>query len=310
VTSVQGFINEIKSISDELLVVFTGPCLKTGSTQPCNVFTLGSDSLISGVLLAPFSHASIYNSKYSLARRISDMLNLKEQLISALDEVNARSTIFLWDDDTDGYKIAKTILPIARTYIYCSLCVCSIQTAIAICKEGSSTIHEYTIRPDERLKSSCQSVSDGTAGMRAVYDMVKEHEAQAKFPLDHTVPTGVMYIDMFWLEEKLYRAELKNTTADQVQPSKRVIERNIVIGELNHLQYITQGMSSHRVPKASEIWSIRYSPETCDGKLLGAFTASRLKPLSVPSEPVKAIPDSVMGELGSTQRSKTTSDVE
>src|SRR5215471_17666841 len=61
---VTDFVNEFEAISSEPLVVLTGHCLKLESTSPCNMVTLGSNSL--NVKGSPFSHAAIYDTRYSL----------------------------------------------------------------------------------------------------------------------------------------------------------------------------------------------------------------------------------------------------
>ncbi|KFY94771.1 hypothetical protein V500_03065 [Pseudogymnoascus sp. VKM F-4518 (FW-2643)] len=251
-------INEIKGVSHDPFIVLTRPCLRLESINHCDVDTVARESLTESYDL-PFSHAAVYDSRWSLPRLLDATLNLKNNLMHRLDEVGARSSFSLWDDLSDEHKLTQTIFPLARTYIYCAPCVCSIQTAIHVCNRVSSTIHEYFIRPDDRLTSSCYSGQNGLARLRSIYGAVRYHEENAKAPLDHKVPAGTRYIDMVWLEKRFDRIEYEGESLEHLYQSSSEISRAVLLGELEHLRPITQQMTCARVPKQAEIWQLHLS---------------------------------------------------
>jgi hypothetical protein len=255
------------------------------------VSTLGSDCLTKKRnKLVPFSHAAIYDTRYSLPSRINGMLNLKEKLTTAIEEVGAHYSTALWDDILEEHKLTKTIFPLARTFLYCAPCVCLVQTAILVCDRASSTMHEYLIRPDDRLKSSCCLEQDRTAGLRSIYNAVKDNEAKAQAPLDRDIPVGTRYVDMLWLEERLLRMEYEDEHVEfQSQPLGDAISRVVVIGEPAYLRPITQKMTCSRVPREAEIWQLQIPSNDgpCKQRFFGTFTLSR------PILPTQPLPISV-----------------
>jgi Prion-inhibition and propagation len=274
-TLVTDFIHELKTISNDLLTVLTGPCLKLDSTDPCNLSMMGGDCLIQHKP-TQFSHAAIYDTRYSLPSRIDNMLNLKEMLTETIEGIGANHSTALWDDIFDDYKLTKVIFPLARTFIYCAPCVCLIQTALLVCNRASSAIHEYFIRPDDRLKSSCCLEQDRTTGLRSIYNAVKYNEAKAESSLDHKIPAGTRYIDMLWLEERLHHLEFEDEhVVIQSQPLREV-SRAVIIGESAFLRPITQKMSCSRIPREAEIWQLEIpsnSDEPWKERFFGTFTS-------------------------------------
>ena len=266
----------MKKASNELLIVATRPCLRIGSTRPCATYQFGGEcfSEITKPASLPFSHAAVYDTSFSLPRRIEGLIDIKANLKDALYDIGATSS--LWEEVTDFNKVAKAIFPIARTILYCAPCVCSIQTSLWICRTVSSTVHQYSVRPDDRLRSSCCATQDGMARLQAIYDAVKSYEADASAVRDYRVPEGVKHIDMMWLEERLYRDDLEGSMETQGQSGSSTNIRNIIVGETEHLQPITKKMAGPRVPRETEIWKLVMTDPPWKAKLIGTFTARRL----------------------------------
>lgn len=269
-------INEIKGVSHDPFIVLTRPCLRLESIDHCDVDTIARECLAKSYNLLPFSHAAAYDTRGSLPRLLDATLNLKNKLIDRLDEIGARNSFSIWDDLSDEHKLAKTIFPLARTFIYCAPCICSIQTAIHVCNRVSSTIHEYFIRPDDRLTSSCYSGQNGFARLKSIHGAVRYHEGNAKAPLDHEVPTGTRYIDMIWLEKRFDRMEYEDEAPEHLYQSSDEISRAVLLGELEHLRPITQQMTSARVPKEAEIWQlhISHNAQRWSQKYVGQFATN------------------------------------
>ena len=266
------FINELKSISEKPLFVFTGQCSKIQSTDPCDTSRLGKQSLISNIDQSPFSHATVYESKSSLWSRIASAVNIRILLRNYLEEFGLQYTTSLWQDYED-HKLAKAIFPLHRTIIYCALCTCSIQTAVVICHHESSLIHEYTIRPDDRIMSSCCLGQDKMEGLKSIYYEVKENEVRAKSLLDSRIPAGTRFVDMWWLEERLSYLEDEDVEFHS-QPSPES-SQVVVIGEASSLFPIVQNAFRSRVPREGEVWQLQILPDN-EGlqmvKFFGTFT--------------------------------------
>lgn len=120
-----------------------------------------------------WSHAGVFNSRYSLPRHIGSMVKLKGRLSDLLDDTGTRFSSSIWDD----VSLQKNFIPLFRTVIYCAPCACLIQTAILICQRESSTIHEYYVRLDDRLVSCCCLEQDRIAALKTVYDDIRHSEA-------------------------------------------------------------------------------------------------------------------------------------
>jgi hypothetical protein len=227
-------------------------------------------------MLTPFSHAAIYDTRYSLPSRIAGTLDIKAKLTDTLAELGATYAVSIWDQNTYDHRLTKAILPLARTVIYCGLCVCLIHTAVLICQRESSLIHEYVVRPDDRLMSSCCPEQDRIAGLRSIYNQVKYYEAKAKASFNHGVPESIRYVDMWWLEERLHRLEYEDEYVEfQGQLSQEDVSRVVIIGEPAFLRPITRNMSGSRVPRETEIWQFQI-PSDGDGpwkpRFFGTFT--------------------------------------
>ncbi|KAK3369552.1 prion-inhibition and propagation-domain-containing protein [Lasiosphaeria ovina] len=196
------FILELKEISDHPLVVLTGPCLRISSTFPCNMSTIGRDCISFPGPSWPLSHATVYESRHSLPSRIHSMLDLKDNFKLSIEELGGLQ----WLTDIDGV-LETVIFPLARIFIYCALCACLVQTALLVCSRSSLKVHEYFVRPDDRLTSSCCIGQDRVEGLRSIYDMVKLNETQATAPGDYKIPAATKHIDMLWMEERFHLME-------------------------------------------------------------------------------------------------------
>ena len=262
--------------------MLTGPCLKIGSDQPCDMLTIGAASLAHGSYSFPFSHAAFYDTRSSLSRRLESMLDLKTELVKQLETVGATSSSFLWDEYGDSNKLLRMICPVAQTVIYCAPCVCALQTAVSLCAAATSNIHEFIIRPDDRLRSSCRLAGDGTAGLRAIYNATKAFEALAGSVLDAGIPPGVKLMDTLWLESRIDEAE-KRQPLDQAPLMflGAATRQVIIIGEAAYLGFLTHKTSRTRVPKPNDIWklNIALANDGWNGTYMGAFAARQI-PLS------------------------------
>lgn len=237
--------------------------------------TLGTDCLSQSKRNMQFVHAAIYDSRYSLPRRIAGMVDIKEKLRQRLDETSTRYYNSLWDDILDEHHLTSIIFPVAKTFIYCAPCACLILTAVLVCDRAASTVHEYFIRPDDRLESSCCLGQDRITGLRSIYNAVKHNEAQAGASKDHNTPIGTKYIDMLWLEERLHSLDAEDEYVEfESQPLGNVMSRVVIIGEPDFLRPITRKMSCSRVPREAEIWQLQFSPGTGPWKykFFGTYT--------------------------------------
>jgi hypothetical protein len=206
----------------------------------------------------PYSHASNYDSAHSLPRRVDDIFNLADDLRSELEDLGGSFGLsFVLNDLLPEQRVANVLFPLAITYVYCPPCVCQLQTAVQICDTASSTVHNYQIRPDDRLTTSCCIRQDRVDGLRSIYDAVRHSESLASSRNYSGVPIIAKYIDMVWLEGRLHFLE----SGDSIQlPSRKAkTSRVVVLSEAEHLRPLTTRFSCSKVPQASEIWRLDLS---------------------------------------------------
>jgi hypothetical protein len=285
---VDDFIDELKQSSPNSLVALTATCLKSSTQHPCNMLNLGREIAKAPRYQWPFSHASIYDTRHSLARRVDGIFNQTTDLRRELEDLGGP---FVLNDILTDHNLTHILFPLAITYIYCPPCVCQLQTAVNLCDIVSSTLHNYSIRPDDRLTTSCCIRQNRIDGLRSIYETVRHSESLAVATKSSGVPIVAKYIDMVWLEERLYFLESGDNLRLPAQNIKTT--RGVILSEAEHLRSLTARFLCPRVPRASEIWSIDLSdtshlvPQYC-----GTFTSKSLLSGEVIPDASESNPDS------------------
>ncbi|KAF2676262.1 hypothetical protein K458DRAFT_397148 [Lentithecium fluviatile CBS 122367] len=129
----------------------------------------------------------------------------------------------------------KAYLPILTIHIYCSPCTCLIHSALSICSklkkelEIEADLLEITIRPDDRLASSCCAAFDRTLGLKSIIDVVHRR-------LDH-----------FEFEEPYAYKESGEAHA-------------VILGGADYLHALLQ-KAPGTTPRASQIWDFKVSKD-------------------------------------------------
>ncbi|KAK0737856.1 prion-inhibition and propagation-domain-containing protein [Schizothecium vesticola] len=273
------FIDELKQASPNPLVALTATCLKLSTQHPCNMLNLGREITKAPQYRWPFSHASIYDTRHSLARRVDGIFNLATDLRSELEDLGGS---FVLHEIMTDHNLTHILFPLAITYIHCAPCVCQLQTAVHLCFTVSSTLHNYSIRPDDRLMTSCCIRQNRIDGLRSIYEAVRHSESLAVATKSPDVPIVAKYIDMVWLEERLYFLESGDNLRLPAQKIKTT--QVVVLSEAEHLRSLMARFLCPKVPRASEIWSIDLSDAShLVSQYCGTFTSkSRLSGEVIP----------------------------
>lgn len=125
------------------------------------------------------------------------------------------------------------------------------------------------------MTTSCCIRQNRIDGLRSIYEAIRYSESLTVAIQSHDVPIVAKYIDMVWLEERLYFLESGDNLRLPAQKIKTT--RVVILSEAEHLRSLTARFLYPKVPRASEIWSIDLSdtshliPQYC-----GTFTSKSL----------------------------------
>ncbi|KAI3318915.1 hypothetical protein HD806DRAFT_510376 [Xylariaceae sp. AK1471] len=263
----QGWDASPNSASDALLIelrgciklhfVLTSKCHKRHSSTPCDTLQLGSQA-------ASYTELDIPNTRWDKSSRNENGGNTLWQLTKRLIGINSIVETLKEEGNligallnekeymlTDTQRLClETMAPLITVSIYCSPCVCLIHTAFTICRKLSSPFVAISIRPDDRLISSCCMNTDRVLGLRGILDWVREWEAKAN---QYESCVMARYLDRIWVERRLDHFEYE-------QPYEFVEDREcraIIIGEADHLTPLLQ-KAPGRIPRAMDIWDLKY----------------------------------------------------
>jgi hypothetical protein len=170
----------------------------------------------------------------------------------------------------EGNELQQICLPVANIYIYCSPCACLVSAALSIFSGiggYATTFFRFSVRPDDRLVSSCCPNEDRSLGLASLVQMIKDKEAS-----DGYLITPFYLLDRQWIEQRLFEIEetegvqsFENsvTLAKQLLASHRSERKTagiVVLGELEHCLPIMQSapfIQKPRIPRETEIFQMR-----------------------------------------------------
>jgi len=187
--------------------------------------------------------------------------------------------------------LQKTCLPVANIYIYCSPCACMVSTALSLCSgtgNHAATFFKFSVRPDDRLISSCCPNEDRSLGLTSLLQMIKDKEANGHLPAPFPL------LDRQWIEQRLFEIEETErvqsfedtgTLAGKLftsHRSERTTAGIVVLGELEHCLPIMQRapfVQKPRIPRETEIFQMQkafYGNTTWDRTNLGTYSPRRI----------------------------------
>ncbi|KAH7304680.1 prion-inhibition and propagation-domain-containing protein [Stachybotrys elegans] len=234
--------------------VLTSECHKRHSPSPCDTLQLGSQAA-SYARYPP-------DAQWDVSSRNEKGGNTLWQLTNRLIRINSTVEDLKEEDNLIGtllkeseYSLTEaqrgflnTLLPLITVFIYCSPCICLIHTAFTICNNVSSPFVAISIRPDDRLISSCCTNTNRVLGLRSILEWVREWEAKAT-----TLDSCEMarFLDRIWVERRLdHFDEEKPYTFEEDGKC-----RAIIIGEADYLSPLLQ-KAPGRIPRAMDIWDL------------------------------------------------------
>jgi hypothetical protein len=262
--------------------VLTATCVNGQLESPCSLADLGSQCVK--------SENNIFAYPGSIGGRIAATLKLSNFTSVDLD--------VLTQNFGEENELRKTCLPVANIYLYCSPCACLVSAALSICSligNRSKTFFKFSIRPDDRLVSSCCLNEDRSLGLGSLVQMIKGKEARHGF-----LPTPIYLLDRQWMEQRLFEIEETEdvqsfqdsaTLAKQLfasHRSERTTAGIVVFGELEYSLPIMQSapfVPKPRIPRETEIFQMRSDYE--NGKrvwnrtYLGTYTPKLIQGMSI-----------------------------
>ncbi|KAJ2896549.1 hypothetical protein MKZ38_005435 [Zalerion maritima] len=161
--------DELQSCRKHFILTTTCPRLST--ILPCGVSQAGSDALA-------YSQSSNWNilatagKPWESIRQLIDISSRTQRFISDHEVFLSTDSIFGFSDIQKAFLSSAT--PLLRLALYCSPCTCQIHTCIAICQQLESQYLSVTVRPHDRLPSSCCHSSDGVAKVKGIIKAVSQ----------------------------------------------------------------------------------------------------------------------------------------
>lgn len=233
-----------------------------------------------------FDLASGYaESGSALWQSVKKFINIRLKLEALIEESELMAKLLREESgQLDPYQreFLEEMLPVATAYIYCAPCLSLVHTALGISLKASSSFLRITVRPDDRIPSSCCHDIDRTDGLRSILNEIKRHESS---PGRHTgfgyaqPPTAVRYLDRAWIEQRLHYVEQEQ----KYDVKEAASSFAIILGEAKHLLPLFQKAPGPRIPGEAEIWTLLYSGPTYQRKFLGSFTPKHVAGPSIPS---------------------------
>jgi hypothetical protein len=269
-------IRDMRSTDSCIYFVLTGNCMDRQLGSPCQVADLGMRISKNIDILAV--------NPGSIGERIAATLKPGNFTYIDLDLLAQKS-----DEDNE---LQKTYLPVADIYIYCSPCACLVATALSICSglgQHATTFFQFSVRPDDRLISSCCPNEDRSLGLTSIVQEIKRREV-AGYSIYPLSP-----IDRQWVEQRLFEIEetepvqsFENsvTLAKQLFASHRSNRKTagiVLLGELEYCLQIMQSVpfvSKPRIPRETEIFQMKKASilhNTWNRTYLGTYTAKSVQ---------------------------------
>ena len=140
------------------------------------------------------------DTRWNLGKRIANRLPLRKFTEVDIERLYSR----MIDDDSEGKGKSQ---PLVTIHIYCSPCVCQIETAYDLCTGfGISPLFDFVIRIDDRIPVDCCSESTGIHGLVSLNNRMKEIRTSDYWPLGDPRHKA-HYVDRPWIERRIYEVE-------------------------------------------------------------------------------------------------------
>lgn len=235
-------------------IVLTSSCRRLQTQDPCCIRQLGSQAtFVSKFSKLEWDISSRNKAGGNTLSQLIDRLIDIRQKVKGVDEFNPLGEALkagINSTQVQDELLAKS-LPLLELVIYCSPCVCLMQTALVIGKELSSPLLKVCIRPDDRLISSCCVNVDRTLGLKSALRHVREWESDAK---EHGYDGIASFLDCVWLDRRLESLDYEQPYDYKEEPYNSG-ERWLIIGEASYIAPFVQ-KTPGRIPMPMEIWEI------------------------------------------------------
>ncbi|KAH7112430.1 prion-inhibition and propagation-domain-containing protein [Dactylonectria macrodidyma] len=268
--------------------VFTNPCRKQRSDQPCDLRVLGRQVNDNETVQPPGRLTWDLSSGESVRRNtLGDLVYraigvrqaIRDQEFNLLGDLLKLGTTFT-EPTAEQQAFIDAELPIVDVFIYCAPCVCLIHTALSICRKLQSPYVGAHLRPDDRLVSSCCRTVDRSLGVRSVCEWVRDWEASSTHARANLLGS---HLDIVWLDRRLEHLDYEEPY-DYREPWA-LNNRFLILGEVDSVAHMVQGAPG-RMPRATDIWQVTWHP-TPSRSFFCRFIESRPSGRLVPATEVQ-----------------------